>query len=254
MDLSSGKLSSLLKDVECVFHLAAQPGVRASWGTSFSYYVKDNIIATQRLLEAVKSTQAKMVYASSSSIYGDSECLPTPEETPAKPVSPYGATKLAAEHLCRVYFRNYGVSVVSLRYFTVYGPRQRPDMAFKKFISGIFSGREIQVFGDGEQRRDFTYVKDIVAGNLLAIKGRPGTVYNVGAGQTTSLNDVITTLESIIGKEARVKKIKAALGDVRNTSADITDISRDLGYRPTTTLMEGLRQQVKAQFPKMASA
>jgi nucleoside-diphosphate-sugar epimerase len=248
MDLSSGRLSPLLKGVECVFHLAAQPGVRASWGKSFSHYVKDNITATQRLLEALKDTQVKMVYASSSSIYGDSERLPTPEDTPPRPVSPYGATKLEAEHLCYVYFRNFGVPVVRLRYFTVYGPRQRPDMAFSKFIAGISGGREIDVFGDGEQRRDFTFVKDIVTGSVLASNAKPGTVYNVGTGKTTSLNEVISSLESIFGKNARVKTFKTALGDVRNTSADITSISRDLGYKPTTSLAEGLRQQVKAQL------
>jgi UDP-glucuronate 4-epimerase len=248
MDLFSGDLTPLLKDVECVFHLAAQPGVRASWGTSFSHYVKDNIVATQRLLEAIKGTKAKMVYASSSSIYGDSERFPTPEEATPRPVSPYGATKLTAEHLCYVYFRNYGTPVVGLRYFTVYGPRQRPDMAFAKFINGISEGTEIKVFGDGGQRRDFTYVKDIVSGSMLAIDAKPGTVYNVGTGNTIPLNQVIAALESIIGKKARVKRLEVALGDVRTTSADITKISRDLGYRPETAIEEGLRQQVKAQL------
>jgi len=236
--------------VDCVFHLAAQPGVRASWGASFSHYVKDNIVATQRLLEALKRTKTKLVYASSSSIYGDSERFPTPEETAPRPVSPYGATKLTAEHLCYVYYRNYGAHIVTLRFFTVYGPRQRPDMAFTKFINAISAEREIKVFGDGGQRRDFTYVKDIVAGNMLAMDAEPGTVYNVGAGNTIPLNEVIAKLESIIGKKARVKRLEAALGDVRNTSADITRISRDLGYRPTTGIDEGLRLQVKAQLSR----
>jgi len=250
-DLSSAKVSPLLKNVECVFHLAAQPGVRASWGKSFSHYVKDNIVATQRLLEAVKGAGIKkLVYASSSSIYGDAERLPTPEETTPKPVSPYGATKLAAEHLCYVYFRNHGVPVVQLRYFTVYGPRQRPDMAFNKFISRISAGKEIVVFGDGEQKRDFTFVKDIVTGSILALEAEPGTTYNVGGGETVRLNDVIATMESMIGKKARVKRSETALGDVRETSADITRISRDLGYKPSTSLAEGLRQQVDAQLAR----
>jgi nucleoside-diphosphate-sugar epimerase len=250
-DLSSAKISPLLKDIECVFHLAAQPGVRASWGASFSHYVEDNIVATQRLLEAIKGAQIrKMIYASSSSIYGDSERLPTPEEVTPKPVSPYGATKLAAENLCHVYFRNYGIPVVSLRYFTVYGPRQRPDMAFTKFISRISAGKEIEVFGDGEQRRDFTFVGDIVAGNILAMDAKPGVAYNLGAGKIFRLNDVIATMESIIGKKARVKRRKTFLGDVRNTSADITSISRDLGYAPKTSLTEGLKQQVNAELAK----
>jgi nucleoside-diphosphate-sugar epimerase len=248
-DLSSANISPLLRDVEYVFHLAAQPGVRASWGRSFSHYVKDNVVATQRLLESLKSSHVKkMTYASSSSIYGDSERLPTPEEVTPNPVSPYGATKLAAEHLCHVYFRNYGVPVVQLRYFTVYGPRQRPDMAFTKFISRISAGKEVELFGDGEQRRDFTFVSDIVAGSILAAGARPGTTYNIGAGKTVSLNDVIGVLESIIGKRARVKRREPALGDVRKTSADISRASGELGYSPRTGLEEGLRKQVDAQL------
>jgi nucleoside-diphosphate-sugar epimerase len=248
-DLSSCRISPLLKEVECVFHLAAQPGVRASWGTSFSHYVKDNIVATQRLLEALKSTQVRrLVYSSSSSVYGDSERLPTPEETTPRPVSPYGATKLAAEHLCHVYFRNYGIPAVRLRYFTVYGPRQRPDMAFTKFISRISAGKEIEVYGDGEQRRDFTFVDDIVAGSILSLEAKPGAIYNIGAGKTTSLNDVISAIESLLGKKALVRRRKSALGDVRKTSADISAISADLGYRTTTSLTDGLRQQVSAQI------
>lgn len=241
----------MLKDVEYVFHLAAQPGVRGSWGRTFSHYVKDNILATQRLLEALKDAQPnKVVYASSSSVYGDSERLPTPEEATPRPVSPYGATKLTAEHLCYAYFRNYGVPVVRLRYFTVYGPRQRPDMAFTKFIAKISSGAELEVFGDGRQRRDFTFVKDVVAGSILAAKAKPGAIYNVGAGRTISLNEVIATMESLIGRNARIKMQAVAPGDVRNTSADITAISRDLGFKPATSLEEGLRQQVEAQLSK----
>jgi nucleoside-diphosphate-sugar epimerase len=248
-DLSSARLPPLLKGVDSVFHLAAQPGVRESWGKSFSHYVRDNIVSTQRLLETLKGARVKrMVFASSSSIYGDSERLPTPEDTTPRPVSPYGATKLVGEHLCQVYFRNYGVPVVALRYFTVYGPRQRPDMAFNKFISNIAAGKEIEVFGDGEQRRDFTFVKDVVAGNILALDAKPGTTYNVGAGRTTSLNDVIGTMESIIGKKAQIKRDETALGDVRNTSADITRITRDLGYSSRTSLAEGLRQQIDAHL------
>jgi len=247
-DLASANLRPHVKGVDAVFHLAAQPGVRASWGATFSHYVRDNIIATQRLLEALKAEPIKrFVYASSSSIYGESERMPTPEDVTPKPVSPYGATKLAAEHLCHVYFKNYGVRAVTLRYFTVYGPRQRPDMAFSRFISRISEGEEIEVFGDGEQRRDFTFVEDIVAGNILALDATPGGAYNVGAGKTVTVNEVIATLELIIGKKAKVRRVQPALGDVRNTSADITRISRDLGYRPRTGLTEGLRKQVEAQ-------
>jgi nucleoside-diphosphate-sugar epimerase len=248
-DLSTARLPPLLSGVECVFHLAAQPGVRASWGTSFSHYVKDNIVATQKLLEAAKRRPAlkKFVYASSSSIYGDAEAFPTPESAAPKPVSPYGATKLAGENLCHVYFRNYSLPVVALRYFTVYGPRQRPDMAFSTFISRIARGKEITVYGEGNQRRDFTFVGDTVAATILALKAKPGSVYNVGTGNSTPLNEVISTIESVIGKKARVKRAGSALGDVRDTSADITRIRADLGYRPATTLTEGLKLQVAAK-------
>ena len=248
-DLSTANLSPLLRDVEYVFHLAAQPGVRASWGTSFSHYVNDNVVATQRLLEAAKQKPAirKFVYSSSSSIYGDAESFPTPERAAPKPVSPYGATKLAGENLCHVYFRNYSVPVVALRYFTVYGPRQRPDMAFSIFISKIARGEEIAVYGDGEQMRDFTFVGDTVAATVLASKAKPGSVYNVGAGKTTSLNKVISTIESILGKKAKTKHSRNALGDVRDTSADISRIKSDLGYKPVTALTDGLRKQVAAQ-------
>jgi len=250
-DLSTTRVSALLKDVECVFHLAAQPGVRASWGKTFSYYVKDNVVATQRVLESLRGTSVKrMIFASSSSIYGDSERLPTPEDATPSPVSPYGVTKVTGEQLCQVYFKNYGVPIVRLRYFTVYGPRQRPDMAFNRFISRISGGKEIEVLGDGEQRRDFTFVGDIVAGNILALDAKPGTAYNVGAGKTVALNEVIATIESIIGRKARIKRSETALGDVRNTSADITAISRDLGYLPRTGLVEGLRQQVDSQLTR----
>lgn len=250
-DISSADLTPLIKGVDCVFHLAAQPGVRASWGAGFGNYVKDNIVATQRVLEALRGGKTrKMVFASSSSVYGDAERLPTPEDAVPTPVSPYGVTKLTAEQLCGVYSKNYGVPVVSLRFFTVYGPRQRPDMAFSRFVSGILAGKEIEVFGDGTQGRDFTFVKDIVAGNVLALDANPGTIYNVGAGKTIALNEVIATIESIVGRKARVRRRANALGDVRNTSADISRISRDLGYAPTTSLREGLCQQVEAQVAR----
>lgn len=244
-DLASAKLPPLVKGVEVVFHLAAQPGVRASWGATFGHYIKDNILATQRLLEALKGRPLeRLVYASSSSIYGDAEAMPTPEDVTPRPVSPYGMTKLAGEHLCSVYFRNHGVPAVSLRYFTVYGPRQRPDMAFSRFITNISAGREVEVFGDGTQRRDFTFVDDIVAGTVLALRARPGTAYNVGAGRTVLLNEVIGIIESLTGKRARVKHRGVAMGDVRSTSADISRIRSELGYAPKTSVEEGLKAQV----------
>lgn len=248
-DLASSNLARLVDRVDAVLHLAAQPGVRASWGKTFSYYVRDNIVATQRLLEALKGHEVKsMVYASSSSIYGDAERLPTAEDARPQPVSPYGATKLAAEHLCNVYFRNFQIPVVSLRYFTVYGPRQRPDMAFSRFISNISAGREIEVYGDGEQRRDFTYVDDTVKATILALGGKHGTTYNVGAGRSISLKEVISQIELLTGKSARIKWRQAALGDVRDTSADIRKIQSELGYSARTQLARGLRMQVESQL------
>lgn len=248
-DIASSALRPLLKGIDAVFHLAAQPGVRASWGETFSHYVKDNIVATQRLLEACKAQPiTRFVYASSSSVYGDSEKMPTPEDAMPKPVSPYGATKLAGEHLCNIYLRNFGLRAVTLRYFTVYGPRQRPDMAFAKFISGIAAGRDIEVFGDGEQRRDFTSVRDTVAATVMAVDAKPGSTYNIGAGKTVTLNEVISTMERLIGKRARVRRHEAALGDVRDTSADITKISSELGYSPRTGLEAGLKEQISYQL------
>ena len=248
-DLASAKLSPVVAGVDAVFHLAAQPGVRASWGASFTHYINDNILATQRLLEALKGRKLeKLVYASSSSIYGDAEVLPTPEDVTPRPVSPYGATKLAGEHLCNVYFRNYGLPAVSLRYFTVYGPRQRPDMAFNRFISRISAGREIEIFGDGTQRRDFTFVGDVVAGTMLALRAKPGGTYNVGAGRTVTLNEAIAIAESLIGKKAKVRRRETAAGDVRSTSADISRIRDELGYSAQTPLEDGLNAQVSYQL------
>jgi len=248
-DLASANLPPLLRNVEVVFHLAAQPGVRASWGESFSHYVKDNILATQRLLEAVKRKPVrKFVYASSSSVYGDSESLPTSEDTVPRPISPYGLTKLSAENLCQVYFGSYSLPAVILRYFTVYGPRQRPDMAFNILIEKISRGDEITIYGDGEQRRDFTFVADVVTGTILASGASPGGLYNVGGGRSVALNDVIATIESILGRKAKVRHTGRVAGDVRGTSADIRRIKRDLGYAPKTSLLGGLKKQVSFQL------
>jgi UDP-glucose 4-epimerase len=200
------------------------------------------------LLEATKGNPVKkFVYASSSSIYGDAERLPTGEETVPSPVSPYGATKLLAENLCHVYFKSYSVPSVILRYFTVYGPRQRPDMAFNIFIARILHGEELEIFGDGEQSRDFTYVGDIVEGTILAGGGEPGSTYNIGSGRSSSLNSVISTIESIIGRKAKVRRSGKAMGDVRNTSADIARISKDLDFKPSISLRKGLERQIEAQ-------
>lgn len=246
LDLARSDLGKL-KDPEVVFHLAAQPGVRASWGMSFSYYVRDNIIATQRLLEAATRWNIeRFVYASSSSIYGDSEKMPTTEDALPKPVSPYGTTKLAAEHLCNVYHRNYGTPTVILRYFTVYGPRQRPDMAFSRFIDRVRRGISIEFFGDGSQERDFTFVGDTVAATKLAVKARAGETYNVGTGRSVSLSTVVSLLEQIIGRKAKVNVGEVAKGDVDKTFANISKIQEAVGYSPSTSLEDGLRLQVRA--------
>jgi nucleoside-diphosphate-sugar epimerase len=199
----------LLDDTEYLFHQAAQAGVRGSWGEHFSTYVRNNVVATQRLLEAVTEARALrgFIFASSSSVYGDAESYPTSEDTGLLPISPYGVTKLTCEHLCRVYYRNFGIPVVMLRYFVTYGPRQRPEMAFHRFIRAILTGKEISVYGDGEQTRDFTYVSDTVEANLLAMNsGLAGQVYNIGGGSRITVNQAIHLLESITGKRALVRR------------------------------------------------
>lgn len=247
-DLASDNLSKLVHSVDYVFHLAAQPGVRASWGTSFSRYVRDNILATQRLLETVKQVKIKkLVYASSSSIYGDADRLPIPEETIPKPISPYGVTKLAAEHLCFSYLRNHGVPCVVLRYFTVYGPRQRPDMAFSSFIARMKSDKEILVYGDGNQKRDYTFVDDNINATISALHASPGSVYNVGTGRPASLSEVIATLERLLGKRASVRHSSVAPGDVKDTCADITKIKKEIGFSAKIPLDIGLGKQIEAQ-------
>ena len=233
-------------EVDYVFHEAAQAGVRASWGKSFGIYTRNNIEATQKLLEFYKDREIKkFVYASSSSVYGDAE-LPMREDSLLKPVSPYGVTKLAGENLCYLYWRNYNVPTVSLRYFTVYGPRQRPDMAIHKFVKAILNGEEITVFGDGTQTRDFTFIDDVVEANILAGNSEiEGGVFNVGGGSRISVNKLIKLLEEIIGKEARIKYIEKQKGDVWDTLADTTKISNELNWEPEVKIEEGLKRFVE---------
>jgi UDP-glucose 4-epimerase len=240
-------LKKLLKGVDCVFHQAAQPGVRKSWGASFEIYTENNILATQRLLEACKGAELKkFVYASSSSVYGDDQRFPLKESYYPKPTSPYGVSKLAAEDLCYLYWKNFDVPTVSLRYFTVYGPRQRPDMAFNKFIAAMLSGEKIRVFGDGKQTRDFTYVADVVDANIGAMKAKTRHgVYNIGGGSRTTVNNCIKTLEEITGKKALLEHVEKQAGDVLHTYADTSKARRDLGYRPKTPLPKGLGKQVE---------
>ena len=249
-DLASADLADVVDGTDAVFHLAAQAGVRQSWGSHFDGYVRDNIVATQRLLEALRDRPVeKLVLGSTSSVYGDAETLPTAETVSPRPVSPYGVTKLAAEHLCGLYHQGFGVPVVVVRYFTVYGPRQRPDMAFNRFIESMQDGSEITIFGDGAQTRDFTFVADAVDATVRAAwRGSAGDVFNVGGGARVALLDVLPVLEELVGRNARVKHSEAQEGDARHTAADITRAGEVLGYRPAVDLREGLFQQVQWQL------
>ena len=232
-------------EVDYVFHLAAQAGVRASWGKSFEIYTRNNIEAIQKLLEFYKDRNIKkFVYASSSSVYGDAE-LPMKEDSLLKPVSPYGVTKLAGENLCYLYWKNYNVPTVSLRYFTVYGPRQRPDMGIHKFVKAIFKGDEITVFGDGTQTRDFTYVDDVVEANILAAESNSvGETFNIGGGSRISVNDLIKIIARTIGKKANIKYVEKQKGDVRDTLADVIKAKKELGWKPKVEIEEGLKRFV----------
>lgn len=245
-DILTADLSVFLAGCDVVFHQAAQAGVRASWGRNFEIYTNNNILATQRLLEAAKDIPlTRFVFASSSSVYGDAQKMPVCEDDPVLPVSPYGVTKLAAENLCRLYHRNFGVPIVALRYFTVYGPRQRPDMAFHKFIRAMLRDEKLPIFGTGEQTRDFTYIDDAVEANLLASeKGRPGAVYNIGGGSRLTLNDAIAILEKIIGKKAIRSEGSPQKGDVLHTWADTTRARNELGFVPRVSMEEGLRREL----------
>ena len=244
-DLVDAYLDRILEDATVVFHLAGQPGVRPSWGNQFDRYVHDNIVATQRLLEALRQRPVRrLVFASSSSVYGDAEMFPTKESALPKPISPYGMTKLAAEHLAFVYLRNFGVPATSIRYFTVYGPRQRPDMAFCRFMDSLSRGEEIEVYGDGEQTREFTYVSDAVDGTVRAASADVvGQVINLGGGSRVSVNKVLDTLEEISNIKARRKYLPAAPGDPRHTGASINVAREKLGWEPRVTLKEGLAKQ-----------
>jgi nucleoside-diphosphate-sugar epimerase len=230
-----------------VFHLAAQAGVRKSWGGDFSVYTENNIAATQLLLEAsVGQPLERFVYSSSSSVYGDNVPIPMREDALPQPVSPYGVSKLAAEQLCYLYYVNYAVPTVALRYFTVYGPRQRPDMGFHKFIRATLLGQPITVFDDGEQTRDFTYVDDAVAANVLAgRRGVPGRVYNIGGGSRVSVNEVLEMVGRVSGRRPVVVFDSAQKGDMRHTYADITLARNDLGFAPVVGLEEGLAAEYR---------
>lgn len=247
-DLNVVDLTSSLDGVDFVFHQAGQPGVRKSWGSDFRIYTDANINATQRLLEWAKTARnlKRFVYASSSSVYGEAESYPTLETHRPQPVSPYGVTKLAAEHLCSLYAANFAVPTVSLRYFTVYGPGQRPDMAFTRFVRSAVVGTAIEIYGDGNQVRDFTFVDDIVEANLKAavVPSEPGSVFNVAGGSNVSVNEVLGILGQLNRIPLQVTYVQAVAGDVRRTAGSIDKISSILGWKPSIDLPTGLERHL----------
>jgi nucleoside-diphosphate-sugar epimerase len=257
IDLARGDLADLVAECDTIFHLAAEPGVRTSWGDRFARFVRNNVLATQRLLEAARQEPPRrFVYASSSSIYGNAECYPTPEDTIPCPFSPYGVTKLAGEQLCRLYRANHGVDTVALRYFTVYGPRQRPDMALHRFCLAALAGDPITVFGDGAQRRDFTFVADVVAATraAAAVAEVPGWVYNVGGGSQVSVTQVLELLADLAGRPLDLRHTHTEAGDVRDTSADTSRAARELGFRPRVAFADGLRAELEWTIERRRAA
>jgi UDP-glucose 4-epimerase len=245
--LQSADLPALLEGKTHVFHLAAQAGVRKSWGSDFRIYTDNNVDATQRLLEAcVGLPLHRFVYASSSSVYGDNVSIPMREDALPQPVSPYGVTKLAAEQLCYLYYANHKVPTSSVRYFTVYGPRQRPDMAFHKFMRAALRGDAISLYGDGEQTRDFTFVTDAVAATIGAgDQGELGFAYNVGGGSRVSVNRLFEIIGRIHGKPLNIRREPVQKGDMRDTFADTTKARADLGFSPKVTLEQGLEAEYR---------
>ena len=240
-DLAEDPLDDLVAGADGVFHLAGQPGVR-SFGDVFPTYLRRNVLAADRVFAAASNAGTRVVFASSSSIYGDAEAYPTPEETVPLPISPYGITKLACEHLARAYAKSFGLDVVTLRYFTVYGPRQRPDMALARIIDALAWGETFEVYGDGAQSRGFTYFADVVAATIAAMERAPaGAVYNVGGGEQATLGEKMRLLEAISGRTLDVSWRPAVAGDVRRTSAETTRIRTELSWEPRTPLAEGLR-------------
>lgn len=244
-DLSSLDLRKALEGINYLFHLAAQSGVRGGWERNFEIYVKNNITITHRLLEETKEFPLKkFVLASTSSIYGESS-LPMREDNVLRPISPYGITKLTAENLCYLYYKTYKVPIIILRYFTVYGPRQRPDMAFHKFIKALLNNEEITIYGDGNQTRDFTYISNAVEATIAAAQSKvTGEVINIGGGAQLTVNETLGILEEITRKKARTRYIEKQRGDVFHTFADISKAKRLLNYQPKVELRKGLEKEV----------
>jgi len=243
-NLAEAELAPLLAGCDGVFHVAGQPGVRASWGEDFELYVRRNLLATQRVFEAAARAGARVVFASSSSVYGEAERYPTPEEAEPRPISPYGITKLGCEHLARAYAASEGLDCVTLRYFTVYGPRQRPDMAFTRLLEALAAGSVYPLYGDGSASRSFTYVADAVEATIAAMERAPaGALYNVGGGDEATMAEAIALAERISGRTLDVERLPAAKGDVRRTKADVSRARDELGWEPRTPLESGLRAQ-----------
>ena len=243
-DLTSALLEPILAGADGVFHLAGQPGVRASWGESFQLYLDRNVLATQRVFEAAADAGVRVVFASSSSVYGDAETYPTPEDVVPQPISPYGITKLACEHLAVAIERARGLEAVVLRYFTVYGPRQRPDMAFTAMLEALARGERFRLFGDGSAARSFTYVSDAVAATIAAMsRGRRGETYNIGGGDEATMNEAIALVEEVSGRTLDVERVEAAAGDVKRTKADVSKAAAELGWAPETPLRDGMAAQ-----------
>ncbi len=243
-DLADAPLEPLLAGADGIFHLAGQPGVRASWGDGFQLYLDRNVRATQRLFEAAADLGTRVVFASSSSVYGDAERYPTPEDVEPRPIAPYGITKLACEHLGAAIAKARGLDAVLLRYFTVYGPRQRPDMAFTAMLTALAREEPFRLFGDGSAARSFTYVADAVAATIAAMeRGRAGEVYNVGGGDEATMTEAIALAEEVSGRRLAVERVQAAAGDVQRTKADVRKAEKELGWAPATPLRSGLRQQ-----------
>jgi nucleoside-diphosphate-sugar epimerase len=237
-----------------VFHLAGQPGVK-SFGGVFPVYVRQNVLASQRLFEAAAAAGTRAVLASSSSVYGDAETYPTPEDAAPRPLSPYGITKLACEHLAEAYRKEFGLDVATVRYFTIYGPRQRPDMAFTKMTSCLAEGRAFELFGDGSQSRSFTYVDDAVDATVATMERAPsGAVYNVGGGTEVSMLEAIEVLGAIAGRRLELVRSPRREGDARRTAADTTRIGAELGWQPTTSFEDGLAAQWRWAADRVAAA
>ena len=255
VDLADVDLDELLDGADGVFHLAGQPGVRASFGPDFELYVRRNVLVTERLFEAAAAHGLRVLFASSSSIYGDAEGFPTREDARPRPISPYGVTKLACEHLAYALGRTQGLEAVGLRFFTVYGPRQRPDMAFTRMLEALAGDTPFPLYGDGSASRSFTYVGDAVAATIAAMeRGRAGEMYNVGGGDEASMTDAIALAERVAERSLAVERHGAASGDVRRTRADVTKAYDELGWAPVTPLAEGLRAQWEWAAARVAAA